>query len=150
VPQGSVLGPVLYLLEIGDLPVALGSITTTYANDTAVLVAHNNRIEASLRLSLYRMRRRGASQRWLKKCKLKANGRKSVQMMFIRMVIENVMFIRRETYSSITLRIPQAEDAKYLGLHLDRRLNWKNIFTERKQFGLQLGKCIGYSVINHN
>jgi len=29
------------------------------------------------------------------------------------------------------LKIPQAEDAKYLGLHLDRRLNWrKHIFTK--------------------
>jgi len=39
------------------------------------------------------------------------------------------------------LRIPQAEDAKYLRLHLDRRLNWrKDIFFERKQFELQVGK----------
>jgi len=36
------------------------------------------------------------------------------------------------------LKIPQAEDAKYLELHLDRRLNWrKHIFTERKQLGIQ-------------
>jgi len=32
-------------------------------------------------------------------------------------------------------------DDKYLGLHLERRLNWKkHIFTRRKQLGLQLGK----------
>jgi len=37
------------------------------------------------------------------------------------------------------LKIPQAEDAKYLGL--DRRLNWrKRMFTKRKQFGIQLSK----------
>jgi len=36
------------------------------------------------------------------------------------------------------LRIPQAEDARYLGLLLDRRLNWrKHVFTERKQLGIQ-------------
>jgi hypothetical protein len=35
----------------------------------------------------------------------------------------------------------QAEEAKYLGLHLDRRLNWKKyILTKRKQLGLQLEK----------
>jgi len=40
-----------------------------------------------------------------------------------------------------SLRIPQAEDAKYLGSHLDSRLNWrKRIFTKRKQLGIQLGK----------
>jgi len=39
------------------------------------------------------------------------------------------------------LRILQAEDARYLGLHLDRRLNWrKHIFTKRKQLGIQLSK----------
>jgi len=39
------------------------------------------------------------------------------------------------------LKIPQAEDAKYLGLYLDRRLNWrKHTFTKRKQLGIQLSK----------
>jgi hypothetical protein len=39
------------------------------------------------------------------------------------------------------LRVPQAEDAKYLGLYMDHRQNWKrHIFTKRKQFGFQLGK----------
>jgi hypothetical protein len=43
---------------------------------------------------------------------------------------------------SVTLngqRIPLAEDAKYLGLHLDRGLNWrKHISIKRKQLGFQL------------
>jgi hypothetical protein len=35
------------------------------------------------------------------------------------------------------MRIPHTEDAKYLGLHLDRRLNWeKCVLTKRKQLGL--------------
>jgi hypothetical protein len=39
------------------------------------------------------------------------------------------------------LKIPQVEDAKYLGLYLDHKLNWeKHIFTKQKQFRLQLGK----------
>jgi len=39
------------------------------------------------------------------------------------------------------LKIPQAEDAKYLGLQLDRRVNWrKHIFTKRKQLGIHLSK----------
>jgi hypothetical protein len=32
------------------------------------------------------------------------------------------------------VQLPQEEDVKYLGLHLDRRLTWhKHIFTKRKQ-----------------
>ncbi|KAH0813919.1 hypothetical protein GEV33_008872 [Tenebrio molitor] len=36
-------------------------------------------------------------------------------------------------------QLPQVEDAKYLGMHLDRRLTWKkHIFSKRKQLGLKL------------
>jgi len=51
---------------------------------------------------------------------------------------------RKETCPSVTLnglKTSQAEDAKYLGLHLDRRLNWrKRMFTKRRQLGIQLSK----------
>jgi len=40
----------LYLLRTTDLPVALDDITVIYADDTTILAAHNNPIEASLRL----------------------------------------------------------------------------------------------------
>jgi hypothetical protein len=39
------------------------------------------------------------------------------------------------------VQLPQSEEVKYLGLHLDRRLTWrKHIFTKRKQLGLTLTK----------
>jgi len=64
---------------------------------------------------------------YIQKWEIRVNGAKSVQVTFI---------IRKETCPPITLnnlKIPQAEDAKYLDFHLDRRLNWrKYIFTERK------------------
>jgi len=50
VPQGNVLGPVFYLLYTADLSVALDTITATYADHTAILTAHKDRIEASQRL----------------------------------------------------------------------------------------------------
>jgi len=52
-PQSSVSRPVLYLLYIVDLPVALGFTITTYADDIAAHVVHNNHLEASLRLQEY-------------------------------------------------------------------------------------------------
>jgi hypothetical protein len=46
---------------------------------------------------------------------------------------------RRETCSPVHIndvQLPQSDDVKYLGLHLDRRLTWhKHIFTKRKQLG---------------
>jgi hypothetical protein len=51
---------------------------------------------------------------------------------------------RRETCPTVYISnepLPQAEDVKYLGLHLDRRLTWhKHIFTKRKHLGITLTK----------
>jgi len=48
----ALLEPMLYLLYTVDLPVALVAlaITVTYMDNTIILMAHNNPIEASLRL----------------------------------------------------------------------------------------------------
>jgi len=67
VSQGSMLGPVLYLLYTADLPVAQDTIT--YADDTIILTAHKDHVEASQRLqkSLFHM------QIWLKKWRIRIN-----------------------------------------------------------------------------
>jgi hypothetical protein len=49
--RDSVTEPVLYLLCIVNLSVALDETTATYADDTALLMAHNNHIEAFKRKS---------------------------------------------------------------------------------------------------
>jgi len=55
-----------------------------------------------------------------------------------------VIFItRKETCPSIILnilKIPQAEDAKYLGLHLGRLNGKECVLTKWKQLGFQLGE----------
>jgi hypothetical protein len=47
---------------------------------------------------------------------------------------------RRETCPPVhinNVQLPQAEEVEYLGLHLDRRLTWRNrIFAKRKQLGI--------------
>jgi len=45
-------------------------------------------------------------------------------------------------------QLPQADEVKYLGIHLDRRLTWrKHITTKRKQLDLKLRNL--YWILGH-
>jgi hypothetical protein len=65
---------------------------------------------------------------------MKANGSKSIQVTFT---------TRGETCPKVhinNVKLPQ-EDAKYLGLYIDRRLTWhKHIFGKRKHLGITLAE----------
>lgn len=124
VPQGSILGPILYLVFTADIPTNEHTSTATYADDTAILSTHTNPETASLLLQnhLHEL------ELWLKRWRIKANENKSAHVTFT---------LRRETCPPVKLNdetIPQEDNAKYLGIHLDRRLTWqKHIWTKRKQ-----------------
>jgi len=50
IPQGIVVGPILYVLYIADLSITLGTTTANYVEVTAILAIYNNLMKASLRL----------------------------------------------------------------------------------------------------
>ena len=90
------------------------------ADDTTILASHKNHIIASINLQ----RHIHQLEVWLKQWRIKANENKSTHITFT---------LNRETCPAVTLNgqyIPQQETAKYLGIHLDRRLTWqKHILT---------------------
>jgi len=78
VPQGSVLGPLLYILFTSDLPQAPNVTIGTLADDTAILISHTNVVRASTTLQEYLH----IFNRWLQKSKIKVNETKSSYLTF--------------------------------------------------------------------
>jgi retron-type reverse transcriptase len=53
VPQGSILGPILYTIFTADLPEAEQTHNATYADDTAILASHEDPIVATKKLQTH-------------------------------------------------------------------------------------------------
>ena len=119
VPQGSVLGPLLFLLYINDLNAAIShSETIHFADDTSLVLANKSlkQLEVNMNNDL-----RNLSD-WLKANKISLNADKTELLIF--------RHPNKKLSDTLELKIDEkylhpSEYVKYLGLYIDSHLNWK-------------------------
>lgn len=122
VPQGSVLAPTLYTIFTSDMPLSENVTFATYADDTALITSHESPdfASAAVQQAINKI------EEWLKKWNIKVNADKSTHVTFT---------LRKGDCPAITMNgslIPAKNSVKYLGIHLDRRLTWKEHIKAKK------------------
>ncbi|HBI40008.1 MAG TPA: hypothetical protein DDY16_03550 [Tenacibaculum sp.] len=116
VPQGSILGPLLFLIYINDLPLATNFFIKLYADD-AVLCAQNEDLKALETEVNFELDKVWA---WLFSNKLTLNIKKSKCMIISKK--------RKKQSIRVTIdgsELEQCSSYKYLGVIFDKNLNWK-------------------------
>lgn len=115
VPQGSVLGPLLFLAYVNDLHVNIQSKVRLFADDCVIYRnIKDSADEQILQQDLEHLRD------WAEKNDMGINGSKS----------KTITFGRGRNYEEPDYRlgeviIPRVSSCKYLGIHLDSKLGWE-------------------------
>jgi len=118
-----VLGPLLYALYTADVPQHTTTALSTFADDTAILSRHTHITEAISNLQTHLLR----IEKWSDKWRLQINESKSKHVTFTHRKGNNPhLYFNQQP-------LPQADTVKYLGLHFDRRLNWKHHITQTRK-----------------
>ena len=114
VPQGSVLGPILFLIFINDLPKMANLKTILFADYTALFGSDSNvsSLEKLVNDELEKVKL------WLTQNKLTLNVKKSCHIIFGRKDFSLNLEINNE-------KLTQKDATKYLGVQIDNHLNWK-------------------------
>ena len=123
IPQGSVLGPLLFSIYTADLPISTEITIATFADDIALLASHVDPIIVSSTFQ----RGLDSMEKWFHKWGFKINEKKSTHVTFT---------LRKQTCPQVTLNnitIPNKDTVRYLGMTLDRRLTRKQYITDKSK-----------------
>ena len=119
IPQGSILGPLLFLLYINDLPNASDFFVKLFADDTVLSLSCKNLKELNKKASM----ELDKIYKWLVANRLTLNVAKSKFMIITAKKAQNRKFKFKLKISGTPLE--RCSSYKYLGLHFDENLNWK-------------------------
>ena len=126
VPQGSVLGPLLFLIYINDLPHDISSICKMFADDTSLFSKVK---DSSLSLSNLNYDLETINQ-WAHQCKNSFNpdpNKQATEALFSRKV-------NSHDHPKLTFngnQVQQCSSQKHLGLFLDNKLDFNKHLDER-------------------
>ena len=133
VPQGSILGPLLFLLYINDLStVSNDCFSVLFADDTNMFVTGKNTSEMCVKLN----NDLGEICEWLRCNKLSLNILKTHYMIFT---------TKNKTAQDLDIKISNTAvervyDTKFLGVYIDAQLTWKRHIEYTCS---KLSKCAG-------
>ena len=136
VPQGSILGPLLFILYVNDLPHAINRSTVKqYADDTTMSLASDDvcSLEEGLAGDL-----EGVT-RWVKANKLKLNVKKTQLLLLGRR--KGVQRMEQAEIRMDGQVIQRSKEVKCLGVLLDDELKWKEqVLRVRKKGFAELSR----------
>ena len=147
VPQGSVLGPLLFLLYVNDIYCSSTKLKFyLFADDTNVLHSHKDlkSLEKEMNAELNNV------YQWLVSNKLTLNLKKTNFVIFRPyqkpLPFLPTIYINDHLTNSLTY-LESKDHVKYLGVHIDYKLSWKNHIDS---ITMKLSKTIGLlSKIRH-
>ena len=114
-PQGSILGPLLFLVYINDLPNELKSSVKLFADETSLFTIVKDKNESVNTLNNYLL----LISKWAYNWKMLFNPDPSKPA-------QEVLFSRKKTSNSSNhIQVGRASHHKHLGVLLDQKLNFK-------------------------